>query len=295
MIKAGIIGGSGLVGQSILRILLKHKGVIVNQVVSESHAGKKVSNVFPDIRCALDFSPMSIDSLNQNDVVFIAIPHTKAASLLPQLKCKVVDMTADHRLTHTYGLPEVFKADIAKAKIIANPGCYATACILATYPIKKHIQYAVFDCISGYSGGGVNHGYDYMENIIAYKLTDHFHIKEMVKVLGFDLSFTPHVVNAFNGIMCTAHITFDIPLDVSGLKREYKKFYGRANTMVVDGIPCTKEVVGTPLCKIGGFAQEKQNRLVVVSVIDNLMKGAASQAVENMNIMFGLDQTEGLA
>lgn len=294
MIKAGIVGGSGFVGQSILRILLKHPGVQVGTVVSETHTGKKISEVVPDIPCDLKFSPLDIAELNTNDIVFLAVPHGKAAPLVKDLKCKVVDMTADHRLTHTYGLPEVYTQEIAGADLIANPGCYATASILSAYPLKKHIKYAVFDCISGYSGGGVNNAYDYQENMIAYKLTDHFHIKEMSKVLGFDLSFTPHVVNAFAGIMCTAHIQMDGPTDVNGVKEAYAKYYEDSNTMVTDGIPCTKEVVGTPLCKIGGFAQDKPDRIVIISVIDNLMKGAASQAVENMNIMFGLGQKEGL-
>ena len=295
MITAGIVGGSGFVGQSILRLLLKHPGVKIGPVVSENHVGKKVSEVASDIPCDISFSPMDLGALNACDVVFLAVPHGKAAPLVKDLKCKIIDMTADHRLSKTYGLPEINKQKIAGSDLIANPGCYATASILSAYPLKEHIKYAVFDCISGYSGGGVNNAYDYQENMIAYKLTDHFHIKEMSKVLGFDLSFTPHVVNAFAGIMCTAHIQLDGPTDVNGVKEAYTKFYEGSNTMVADGIPCTKEVVGTPMCKIGGFAQDKPDRIVVISVIDNLLKGAASQAVENMNIMFGLGQKEGLS
>jgi N-acetyl-gamma-glutamyl-phosphate reductase len=294
MITAGIVGGSGFVGQSILRLLLKHPGVKIGPVVSENHAGMKVSDVAPDIVSDMTFSPMDIRALNACDVVFLAVPHGKAAPLAKDLTCKVIDMTADHRLSKTYGLPEINKQEIAGADLIANPGCYATASILSAYPLKEHIKYAVFDCISGYSGGGVNNAYDYQENMIAYKLTDHFHIKEMSKVLGFDLSFTPHVVNAFAGIMCTAHIQLDGPMEADAVKATYAKYYEGSNTMVADGIPCTKEVVGTPICKIGGFAQEKPDRIVIVSVIDNLLKGAASQAVENMNIMFGLGQKEGL-
>ena len=241
----------------------------------------------PDASYDMLFSSLSIPELNAMDVVFLAVPHGKAKPIVSELETKVIDMTGDHRLTHTYGIPELFGSDIKEASIVANPGCYATACILAAYPLKDYTYLAVFDCISGYSGAGKNCSFDHEDNMIAYKLMDHFHNYEIKKVLGTDVSFTPHVVDTFAGIMCTAHLYLDEKVDVDSLYDCYSGF-----VQVVSKLPCTKDVVGTPYCHIA--FEVKGDEVVVVSVIDNLMKGAASQAIQNMNIMFGLEPEEGL-
>ncbi len=290
MIKVGIVGGSGLVGLNLIKLLSKHKYAKVKIVTSTTQVGKNVP------KTNLVFSSFSIKKLNNMDVVFLAIPHGKAKLLVPKLKCKVIDLTADHRLTNTYGIPEVFSNKIKHSYLVANPGCYATACILATYPIKDLVNYAVFDCISGYSGGGkkAKKKYDYENNIIAYKLTDHFHKEEISNVLPFGISFTPHVVNTFSGIMCTAHVFLNDKINLEELKQAYKKFYKGTFTKIADKIPCTKDVAKTSFCHVGGFKIDENNQLVIVSVIDNLFKGAASQAIENMNLMFGISHDEGL-
>lgn len=295
MVSIGIVGASGYVGNNLLKILKQHEHASVKIATSSSLAGQPISKEFPGLDYDLEFTALSIDKLNSMDIVFLAVPHGEAKAIVPKLETKVIDLTSDHRVTHTYGLPEVFKEEIKHAGIVANPGCYATACILSVYPIKGMVDKVVFDCISGYSGGGKNarEKYDYGENIIAYKLTQHDHKKEMKKVLGIDFSFTPHVADTFSGIMCTAHVFMSQPCNPEMVKETYKRYYHDTLTGVVDRIPCTKEVVGTPYCLIGGFEQE-QNELVIISVIDNLMKGAASQAVENMNIMLGFDPKEGL-
>jgi len=304
MINAAIVGGSGYAGQNLMKILLGHKQVELKIVTSETHAGKNVSDIFPDIKCDLKFSHITIPDLNKQNIVFLSVPHGKAKEIASQLKCKIIDLTSDHRLTHTYGLPEIFSGKISKSSFVANPGCYATACILAAYPLKDNISHAVFDCISGYSGGGKNNSYDYMENIIAYKLTTHNHIPEISKTLGISFSFTPHVVNSFSGIMCTAHLFLKKPVDAAEIKKQYQRFYnGTFTKIAADGkIPFTKGVTGTPYCHIGGFEEVKNNtvgetinEIIIISVIDNLMKGAASQAVENMNLMFGMKRDENFA
>ncbi len=295
MIKVGIVGGSGNVAFNLIRMLLNHKKVEIKIVTSTSCLGKKISEIFPEIDIDLKFSELSIDDLNKMDIVFLAVPHGTSKEIASKLKCKVIDFAADHRLTSAYGLPEIFKKEIKDAKLIANPGCYATACILAVYPIKNMIKQVVFDCISGYSGAGKDaNPEDYKENIIAYKIANHFHIKEMSKVLGQEVSFTPHVVNTFSGIMCTAHIFLKEKINVKSIKEEYNNFYKGTFVEVIDSIPCTKDVINTPFCHIGGFEADKNDQLVVISVIDNLLKGAASQAIENMNIMFGFDHKKGL-
>jgi len=294
MIEAAVVGGSGFVGRNILKLLAKRSDVKVVAVTSNSLAGKSVSSGLELPLGDLKFSPHSSEAVNAVDVAFLAVPHGEGGEMAKDLTCKVIDMTADHRLTHTYGLPEVYANEIRTATLVANPGCYATAGILSAYPIRERIARVVFDGISGYSGGGASQKYDYEENIIAYKLANHFHTKEMSKVLGIPLSFTPHVVNSYAGIMITSHMQLKEPVDVAEVKDTYKKFYEGTLTSVVDNIPCSKEVVGTPFCHIGGFEKDGADGIVIISVIDNLLKGAASQAVENMNLMFGLDSKEGL-
>lgn len=293
-IKVGIIGGCGYVGSALTELLLKHKYAEIKIITSMENAGKKVNEVFPELECDLIFSGVSFEALNKMDVVYLAVPHGSAKPIAEKLKCRVIDLSKDHRLTNTYGLPEIFKEEINGADFIANPGCYATACILASYPIKNLIKEVIFNGISGYSGAGKNAGIDYGENVIAYKLTKHNHVKEMEKVLGFDFSFTPHVVNSFSGLMCTAHILLKKPVKPEEIKRKYEKVYAGSFTKVVEHIPCTKEVTNTPYCFLGGFEFDGNNKLVIVSVIDNLLKGAASQAIENMNLMFNVNQKEGL-
>ncbi len=294
MIKAAVVGGSGYVGQTLFRLLLSHRHAEVEIITSESLFGKKVKEEFPDVNSELRFTKMNIDDLNKMDIVFLSIPHGAAKNILAKLKTKVIDLTLDHRLTETYGLPELFKDEITQSRIIANPGCYATSCILASYPIKKLIKYVVFDCISGYSGGGKNSNYDFKENIIAYNLTNHNHINEMSHILPFKFSFTPHVVNCFKGIMCTAHISIKKNITTKTIKKLYEQYYLNSLTKIVDYIPASKEAVNSSYCIIGGFEIDKNNQLVIISVLDNLYKGAASQAIENMNLMFGFYYKEGL-
>ena len=297
MIKVGIVGGSGYVGHDLIKILLKHPQVEMKLLASTSQAGQSLAAQHPDLESDLVFTPLSADTLNKMDVVFLSVPHGQAKPLAQELSCRIIDMSVDHRLTHTYGLPELYKSRIKEARIIGNPGCYATSCILAAYPIIDLVEHVVFDCISGYSGGGKDAKlkYDYEDNIIAYKLTDHFHKPEIKMVLGPIFSFTPHVVNAFSGIMCTAHFTMKSEMfDFNEILNRYTNLYRNSFTKVVDTIPCTNDVTGTPYCHIGGFSPDGPQRLVLISVIDNLLKGAASQAIENMNIMFGLEQQAGL-
>jgi len=293
MIKVGIAGAAGNAGLTLLKLLEGHKKASVELACDIHNTGKKVTVLLPNSKCDLKFLALSTKKLNKLDVAFLALPHGIAKYLAPQLKCKVIDLSADHRLTNTYGLPELFKDQIKESKLIANPGCYATACILASYPLKNMVKKAVFNGISGYSGGGKNPKYDFKENIIAYKLTSHHQQEELSKILGFDFSFTPHVVNAYKGILCTAHISLREEVDAKSILEEYKKLYKGTFTKAAKKVPCTKEVVETPDCSIGGF-ETTGKHIIIVSAIDNLMKGASSQAIENMNIMFGLNHKQGL-
>ena len=253
---------------------------------SDSLCGKKVSQVFPEVKTDICFTKIDFNELNKMDLVFLAVPHNTAKPIAENLFTKVIDLSVDHRHTHTYGLTEIFSDEIKNAKLVANPGCYATACLLSVWPIKDKIEYLAFDCISGYSGGGKNNSYDYVENVIAYNLVNHFHKQEIEDKLGFSVSFTPHVVNIFKGLMCTSHIKLKEEISKKELFKIYNSQYNNSMVKVVEKIPCTKEVINTPYCYINFEVNKKE--LVIISVIDNLLKGAASQAIQNMNLMLGI-------
>lgn len=302
-IRAGIIGAAGFAGYELTKILTKHDGVDLVALNSSTMADKKVASLYPDFdNEKLKFTNYSIDEINQLnlDVVFLAVPHGVAFDLAARIKTKVIDLSADHRLCVVYGLPELFKEQIKDARLIANPGCYATACLLSVLPIKELIKYVIFDCKSGWSGAGrdsvyaTNIGY-IQDNIVAYKLTQHQHNKELQKFFGYNFSFTPHVFDAFRGIMCTAHILLKENASVEDLRHMYSSFYsGQPFVKITSHTPCVTEAQNTNVCLIGGFEIDDNNQMVVVSVIDNLLKGASGQAVQNMNIMFGLSEDRGL-
>src|SRR3989338_6490126 len=254
MKKVGIIGASGYTGYELIRLIKKHPELELKVLNSQSYEGKKVKELYPDFESEDTFTNYSIDEINSMklDGVFLSMPHTKAFEIVPKLKCKkIVDLSADYRFKKTqkyedvynakhldeknnkkavYGLPELFKEKIKKAKIIANPGCYATACLLAALPIQKLARYIIFDCKSGYSGAGKESIYakDHSaikENIVAYKLTSHRHKYEIEQFIKTKLSFTPHVIDAFQGIMCTAHFLLKKRIDKEEIIKLYENFY----------------------------------------------------------------------
>jgi len=320
-IKAGIIGASGYAGYELIKILKKHPKADLKILNSRTYAGKMVKSAYKDCKDSkLKFTNAPLNEINKLDVVFLAVPNGTAINLVPKLKCKVIDLSADYRYKnkgiyekiygikhidkkskYAYGLPELLRKDIKKAKVIGNPGCYATASILAALPIQKYCKYIVFDCKSGYSGAGVNPGYNndpknYTDNIIAYKLSSHRHKSEIEQFIKTKLSFTPHVIPTFRGIMCTMHAILNKKISSNKIKNIYKTYYKKEPFIKImeDKIPELHDVQNTNYCCIGGFEVDDNNQLVVVSTIDNLIKGASGQAVQNMNIMFGFDEKEGL-
>jgi len=325
MIKTGIIGASGYTGYELIKLLKKHPEAELKVLNSKSYNGKKVKELYLDFGGDEEFTDYSIDEINKMklDCVFLAVPHTKAFEIVPKLKCKkIIDLSADYRfkkigkyeevykVTHldeknnkkaVYGLPELFKEKIKKAKIVANPGCYATVCLLAILPIQKLAKYFVFDCKSGWSGAGKKSIYAkdksvIKENLQAYKLINHRHKYEIEQFIKTKLSFTPHVIDAFQGIMCTAHALLKKKIEKEEIIKIFEDFYKDQPfvKIVKDKIPDIKDVAKTNYCHIGGFEIDENNQLVIVSVIDNLIKGASGQAIQNMNLMFGFKEGEGL-
>lgn len=321
MYKVGIIGASGYTGYELIKILSNHKYVELVVINSKTFAKKKVSSLYPDFKKNLKFTNYSITEINKMnlDLIFLAVPHDAAMLYVPKLNCKVIDLSANYRFTSPkqfekvyktkhldkkskaiYGLPELFIKDIKNAKVIANPGCYATGMILSAYPIQDKAKYITYDCKSGWSGAGKSSIYAkdstvIKDNIIAYKLTKHRHKPEVEQFIKTKLSFTPHVIDTFQGMMITSHIHLNDKLQINKVIKTYQNFYKNCPFVkIVDKIPNLHDVQKTNKIIIGGFEIDNNNQIVIIAVLDNLIKGASGQAIQNMNIMLNLDQTEGL-
>ena len=326
----GIIGGSGYTGGELLRLLAQHPEANVKAVTSRSRKGQKVSDTHTHLRkiCDLEFEDLGAEEVaSRSDIVFTAVPHGTAMSVVPELLdagVKVIDLSADYRLKtdvfekvykikHTdprvvvYGIPELHP-EVAEQVLVANPGCYPTGANLAAAPLADagFIERVVFDSKSGISGAGaepteVSHYPNMAENIQAYKLTSHRHRAEIVQELSRldgslkNISFTPHVIPSVRGILTTAHIFVKKELDEEEVSNIYRDFYqDKPFIRLIKGIPMLTSVRGSNFCDIGFEIEKDGNRIVVISAIDNLVKGASGQAIQNMNLMFGLDETAGL-
>lgn len=275
-----------------------------------------------------------IDAAASCDVVFIALPHGAASNMVTDQTIqhtKVIDLSADFRIkdsnvwenwyhtkhgnpsllaTAQYGLTEWYEDSIAGTNLVANPGCYATAAALAVLPLVSEnlVDPAsiIIDAKSGVSGAGRSatqavHFNECNESIKAYGVTTHRHTPEIEEQLGkhapgVTISFTPHLVPMNRGILVTAYATLKEPLTNDQALQVFKTYYEDKPfiRLTKDGVPETRWVKGSNFCDIGAVVDQRTNRIIVVSALDNLIKGAAGQAVQNMNVMFGLDQTRGL-
>jgi N-acetyl-gamma-glutamyl-phosphate reductase len=315
-----VIGGSGYTGSELMRILLNHPKVNELTVTARQWKDESVKEKLPHLDTELRFEELNLTKANRSDFVFVCLPHTQAMEIVPKLDTRVIDLSADFRIKdqnkyeavykvkHTapnllydavYGLPEIYRSNIKKARIVANPGCLATGAILALYPLVKNYdaKNIIVDAKTGISGAGKNvtetsHFPNLNENIVPYKLTNHRHIAEMEQELGVDVHFTPQVIPVTRGILTTVHAFVEGDLERVG--EFYKKTYKREPfTKILADPPSILAVRGSNYCHIGGFAHEK-GRVVLFSAIDNLVKGASGQAVQNMNIMAGWDERAGI-
>ena len=320
MVSVYVVGGSGYTGGELLRILLVHPEVDGIRVSSRQLEGKKVKETHINLDTNLKFENFNLKEANKCDFVFTCVPHTEAMKIVPSLDTKVVDLSADYRLKSAkryeetykvkhsspelipqavFGLPELHRSEIKKARLVANPGCFSTGAILALWPLVSNfkVEKIIIDSKTGVSGAGkkltettqfnwVN------ENVIPYKVADHRHIPEIEQELGIGVHFTPHLIPITRGILTTVHAFVDGSME--RVKDVYKKAYEKEPfTMVVDEIPSVLAVRGSNYCHVGGFTTDG-DRLVLFSAIDNLVKGASGQAVQNMNIMAGFKETLGL-
>jgi N-acetyl-gamma-glutamyl-phosphate/LysW-gamma-L-alpha-aminoadipyl-6-phosphate reductase len=340
--RIGIIGGSGYVGSELLRLLLMHPQVEVTMVTSRQSAGEFIFNAHPNLRglTQLKFVPQDMAELQKNcDIVFTATPHGGSVNLVPKLLeagLKVIDMSADFRLknpadyetyygwTHAhpemlkeaaYGLPELHREEIKKAKLVACPGCEATAAILGLAPIVKagliEKDKIVVDIKVGSSGGGskptvASHHPERFGGVRPYKVVGHRHIAEVEQELDLlgepvKISFTPHAVNMVRGILATIHTFPKQTITSKDLWKALRGMYGSEPFIrlvkYLKGpyqLPDPKITTGTNFCDVGFEIDEHANRLIMFSALDNMVKGAAGQGVQCLNIIMGIDETTGL-
>ena len=337
-IKVGIVGGTGYTGVELLRLLVFHPQVQVLIITSRAQAGKSVADLFPNLRGHFDltFTEPTLENLAQCEVVFFATPNGTAMQSVPELLSagiKVIDLAADFRLKDVavwqkwygmahvcpqlleeavYGLPEINRAKIAKARLVANPGCYPTAVQLGFLPLLEagviDAQNLIADAKSGVSGAGRKANVAMLmgevgESFKAYNVSGHRHWPEICQGLNaisakpVGLTFVPHLVPMIRGIEATlyAKVLHDISLDeIQTLFSQRYQAEPYVDVLPPKSHPETRSVRGVNMCQLAVHRPQDGSNLVVLSVIDNLVKGAAGQAIQNMNIMYNLPETMGL-
>lgn len=313
MIKVGIIGGAGYTAGELIRILIGHPDVKICSIQSTSHANENITKVHRDLLGDTDlkFSDRLDDDI---DVVFLCGGHGKSKESIDKNKIpdsvKIIDLSNDFRIadnSHSfiYGLPEDNIEVINKSNYVANPGCFATSIELAFLPLAKNdlIESELHvNAITGSTGAGQNptktsHFSWKNNNVSVYKAFEHQHLAEIEQLLfkddgnKQDITFIPVRGNFSRGIMAMCYT--ETQLSIGELNKLYKEFYEDSPfTIISDENPDIKQVVNTNKCIL--YLQKHKNKVLIISVIDNLLKGASGQAIQNMNIMFGIEQTVGL-
>jgi N-acetyl-gamma-glutamyl-phosphate reductase len=335
MIRIAVLGASGYAARELLRLMLAHPQVQITALASRQEGEPHIGDVHPSLRGRLDLRLENLTAeqiANRAECAFSCLPHAASAeAVMPLLAagCRVVDLSADYRLNDAaiyaqwydhvhpdparlagtvYGLPELYREQIRRAPLVANPGCYPTSAIL---PLARLLQSRlispdgiIIDSKSGVSGGGRTpkanfHFPEANENFSAYGVGVHRHTPEIDQVLTdagggpTNVIFTPHLVPMDRGILTTAYAVPAEGVDGDAVMRLLRERYANEPFVrVVEGLPATKDVVGTNYCDI--TARLVRGRIVTISVIDNLIKGAAGAAVQNFNIMFGFEETTAL-
>lgn len=345
MINVSVLGATGYAGIELVRLLTAHPRVNIQNLISHSYANKKLKEIYPQFSLYkdIDLKEMDIEKIAAtSDLVFLSLPHGASSKVLPSLYkkgVKIIDLSGDFRYKSkevfekwygynhpspellkeaVYGMPELHKEDIKKAKLVGNPGCYPTGAILGIAPLVKEGQIEkdsiIVDAKSGTTGAGRSESLalsfsEVNENIKAYKVSNHRHtseIEEELKNLKNDnitLSFTPHLLPVKRGILTTIYAELKEdentknPLNFDKVFSLYEKLYNDApfvNIYPEGKLPEIKYVNGSNAIHIGFVVDKRTGRIIIITAIDNLIKGAGGQAIQNMNLMFGLDEREGL-
>ena len=336
--RVAIAGASGYAGAELVRLAAAHPYYEITAVTSEKSAGQPVASVFPSLTGIVDhrFEALAPEALTERaDAIFLALPHTKSQD--PVAACMkagklVVDLSADYRLKDAasyeawyktphlyphllreavYGLPELHRDAIAKATLVASPGCYPTAAILQLAPLiaKGLVQpdTIVIDAKSGISGAGRSPALPYHfpeahESLEPYKIGQHRHIPEIEQELSqvtgraITVTFTPHLVPMNRGILSTAYCKLLRAVPLADLRSLYKEFYKseRFVRLYEDIVPNPRYIKGSNYCDVGVYADPRAGWVVTVAAVDNLVKGAAGQAIQAMNLMMGIPEESGL-
>lgn len=337
-IRVGVVGATGYTGVELLRLLAGHPGAQLSVVTSREQAGRPVAALFRNLRrhVDLEFSAPDVERLKSCEVVFFATPNGTAMTMTAELVAsgvRVIDLSADFRLRDVsewrewygmehacpelldeavYGLPEVHRAAIAGARVVANPGCYPTAVQLGFLPLVEQglvdCNRLIADAKSGVSGAGRKADIGILlsevsESFKAYGVTGHRHLPEIRQGLNavagtpVGLTFVPHLVPMIRGIHATLYGELVKDISLEGLRNCFRERY--AGEVFVDVIeddvpPETRSVRGSNMCRIAVHRPRGGDTVVILSVIDNLVKGASGQAVQNFNIMCGFDEATGL-
>jgi N-acetyl-gamma-glutamyl-phosphate reductase len=330
MIKVGIVGATGYSGEELINILLRHPDVKITNLSRRLDEAKDIAEIFPKLTGRIDLTctQLDINEIKKNcDLIFLALPHTVSMEIAPKLLSagkKVIDLSADYRLADTkvyaqfyniahkdkkniskaaYGLPELYRAKIKDSSLIANPGCYPTAAILALAPLAAFnlidTGSIIIDAKSGVTGAGKKLAENLLfteinEDFKAYKVGNHQHTpeinQELSKLSGnkINVTFVPHLLPLNRGILETIYVKKVKNAKAKGqnLTDLYNKFYKKEPFVRIKkegDFPCIKDVAGTNFCDIG--IKDCGENIIIISAIDNLLKGASGQAVQNMNIM----------
>jgi len=326
MINIGIVGATGYTGLELVKIMLKHPTFHL-AYIANSEGATTINALHPSLNgvCEDEVHKADVDEMAQKcELIFLAVPHKTAMAYvkpLIALGVKVVDLSADYRLTQTlyeefyvahtdatnlehavYGLPEMFREELRSARLVANPGCYPTSAILGILPfMEKRLKHTpiIIDAKTGVSGGGkklseVTHFVNINDNLFAYDPFMHRHAPEIAQQLSVDFDevhFVPHLVPLTRGMISSIYIQVKEDFNAQEL---LQKFYKNEKNVRISEIPVdVKNVAGTNFCDI--YVKQKGSVLFISSAIDNLMRGASSQAVVNANIMMGLDENSGIS
>lgn len=336
--RVAVIGATGYTGVELLRLLLVHPEVELTALTSQKYIGHPIEEVFPSLkgRLSLICEEFNGERISQKaDFIFTAVPHKTAMEMVPffyERGKRIVDLSADFRFrspkvyerwyqkhqapdllsVSVYGLPELHREEIRKAKIVGNPGCYPTGALIGLLPlVKKEIislEGIVVDSKSGVSGAGRDVVLESLfcevnEGVKAYKIFAHRHTPEMEQELSeiaqreVRITFVPHLIPMDRGILTTLYVRFLKKMKTRELLKLFEEYYGGEPFVRIypEGrLPNTKDVRGSNFCDIGAVASETDERAVIVTAIDNLVKGASGEAIQNMNIMLGYPETMGL-
>jgi len=328
--SVSVFGSAGFTGALTARLLYRHPSFELRAVTARSDVGRRLDDLYPHHRVPLELEELDLDRHAEVDAAVVAYPHGAAAPVVAELRergVRVVDLSADFRLhdpavygrwyrehqapelvgAAVYGLPELYREEIRGASLVANPGCYPTASLLALAPLARAgvIGDVVIDAKSGVSGAGraatdKTHFVTVDENLNAYGVPRHRHIPEIeqeLAILGADvrITFIPHLVPLDQGELCTCYVTLTEPDAAEGLDALYAEAYADEPFVELTTTPPgVRDVRETNICRISVHRDDRTRRVIVFGAIDNLWKGAASQAVQNLNLMLGLPEDEGI-